>query len=451
MTESQTLLSSARFRESKAQLLAAIAESSSRVRGIKGASSPEARDAYLKAIQEFQKDRGRDLYYPYLSAGLGAGPYLELADGSVKLDMISGIGINFFGHSHPELISEAIDAAVSDPMQGNLQPGIESRELIRAVVSRVGAGSRLAHGWLMCSGTMVNEVALKLIRQKKAPATRVLAFADGFHGRSTAMQELTDNPGYRAGQPLYGEVAYLPFYDPKLGLEASTQATLARMKEELTRYPGRYAALLMEPIQGEGGFNSAPREWYLKVFEAARVAGLAIWLDEIQTFGRTGELFAYQKLGIAEHVDVVTIGKLLQACMVLYTAEYNPKPGLVAGTFSGSAVALRTGRRVVELLEQGGFLGKDGRISKLSARFESKLGAIKGVSEVRAIGGMIAFVPRDGTMEQVKSVLMKLFDAGLVAFYCGHGPFLVRLLPPLGAMTEADVDLACGMIEKALA
>ncbi len=454
-TESRQLLASSQFKNAKSQLLAVIGESSKKLRAIKPGAGPEARELYLKTIQEFQKERGRDLYFPYLSSGIGSGPFVELLDGSVKLDLITGIGVNFFGHSHPELMGEMIDGLSSDVMQGNLQPGIEAREIISAVLAKV-APSRLAHGWLMCSGTMVNEIALKIIRQRKHPASRILAFRDGFHGRSTAMQELTDTPGSRQGQPLYGEVEYLPFYDPALGLEKSVAATLAAMKEHLTRYPTQFAAMLMEPIQGEGGFNVAPREWYVKVLEEAKKHGLAIWFDEIQTFGRTGEYFAFQMLGLAEYVDVVTIGKMLQACMVLYTTEYNPKPGLVAGTFSGSAAALKTGRKVMELLESGGFVGREGKIVKLSNYFAKKLeslkaGSCKGkIGEVRAIGGMIGFVPHDGTMESVKKVLTKLFDLGVVAFYCGHGPFLIRMLPPLGAMTEQDIDLACAKIEEAL-
>jgi 4-aminobutyrate aminotransferase-like enzyme len=353
-------------------------------------------------------------------------------------------------------MAEMIDAIPSALMQGNLQPGLEAKECIAAVLKRVGPGSRLRHGWLMCSGTMVNEVALKIIRQKKQPATKVMAFEDCFAGRSTAMQEITDNPGYRQGQPTYGEVHYLPFYSPAKGLAASLGATLGQLRQHTTRFPGRFAALMLELIQGEGGFNSAPKEWYVRVFEEAKKQGMAIWADEIQTFGRTGELFAYQTLDLAEHIDVVTIGKMLQACMVLYTEEFNPKPGLVAGTFAGSSVALRAARRTVELLSEGGFLGKEGRINHLSARFVAgleklKSGTCKGrLGEIRAVGGMIAFAPFGGTLDEVKATLMKLYELGAVAFYCGHGPYLVRMLPPLGVMTDQDVDDAISLIEKAI-
>jgi acetylornithine/N-succinyldiaminopimelate aminotransferase len=456
MNESQSLLSSSRFRAAKEELLQTILDSSKKVRGIKPSATGEAREQYLKAIQEFNKERGRDLFFPFLASGLGAGPFVELMDGSVKYDMITGIGINFFGHSHPELMGELIDGLSSDIMQGNLEPGFEAKELLHAILSRVGQGSRLKHGWLTTCGTMANENALKIIRQKKAPATKILAFRDCFAGRSTAMQEITDNPGYRQGQPVYGECYYLPFYDPKKGLDASIQATLGEMKDHLARFPGKFAAIMMEPVQGEGGFNFAPREWYTRVFDEAKKAGLAIWLDEIQTFGRTGELFAYQTLGLSEYPDVVTIAKMLQAGALLFTEEYNPKPGLVAGTFSGSSTALRAGRRSLEILDKEGYLGKDGKINRMSERFAQNIkklseGQCKGmIADYRNIGGMIALQPLSGALDDVKAVLLKLFDLGVVAFYCGHGPYLIRMLPPLGAMSESDVDQVCELIGRAI-
>ncbi|MEO5971219.1 MAG: aminotransferase class III-fold pyridoxal phosphate-dependent enzyme [Bdellovibrionia bacterium] len=455
-TEVDSLRRSHRYLAAKKELAESILEASSKTHCIKESVSPAARENYLEEIQEFVKDRGRELYFPFLGSGLGSGPFTELVDGSVKFDMITGIGVHFFGHTHPALLEEMIDAVSADVMQGNLQPGIEIKNLLRALLAKVGAGSRLVHGWAMCSGTMVNEAALKMIRQKKAPATKIMAFKDCFAGRSTAMQEITDNPSYRQGQPVYGEVYYLPFYDPKVGLAGSIAATLCEMKELLVRYPGKFAALMIELVQGEGGFQFAPREYYVSIFEEARRSSLAIWADEIQSFGRTGELFAYQKFALNEYMDVVTVGKMLQACVVLYTAEYNPKPGLIAGTFVGSTVALRTARKILELLHVDGYLGKGGIIEKLSNRFVQRLQVLQNGScsgmilEIRAIGGMIAFAPFDGTMNDVKSLLMRLFDLGVVAFYCGHGPYLIRLLPPLGAMTEEHVDQVCHLIETSL-
>jgi 4-aminobutyrate aminotransferase-like enzyme len=452
----QQMVSSAAYQNAKKQFLDAVLEGASHTRGIRGASSPDVRDAYLKSIQDFGKRKGREQYFNYLSSGIGSGPFVELLDGSVKLDLITGIGVNFFGHGHPAFIDELLDGVTSDVMQGNLQPGFESDEILKTMLGAVGEKSKLKHGWLFCSGTMANETALKIIRQKKFPATKIFAFNDCFAGRSTTMQEISDNPKYREGQPTYGEVSYLPFYDAKLGLEHSIAETVGRIQSEVAHHPGKFAGLMLEIVQGEGGIRWAPREWYVAVFEAAKKAGLAIWADEIQTFGRLESLFAYQHFGLEEYVDVVTVGKLLQACMTLYSEEFNPKPGLVAGTFTGSFAALRTGRRVLEMLTKEDYYGPHGKIAKLSSHFRFGLeklanGSCHGlIGEIRILGGMIGFGVLGQNLDDTKKFLLKLFDEGVVAFFAGHDPYVVRCLPPFGAMTETEVDLALAVIEKTL-
>lgn len=450
------LIHSTLFKATKEELLKIVTDASHRASEIRGSSSPEIRDQYLKNLAAFGNLKGREPYFQYLSSGIGSGPYVELMDGSVKLDLISGIGINFFGHAHPALMDEVLNGLTSDIMQGNLQPGIESEEIIRAILTQVGQKSRLKHGWLLCSGTMANETALKIIRQKKFPATKMFAFNDCFAGRSTAMQEITDNPGYRQGQPTYGEVTYLPFYDPKVGLAESIQLAVRQIESEVARHPTKYAGLMIEIVQGEGGIRWAPHEWYLAIFAAAKKANLAVWADEVQTFGRLESLFAYNHFNIAEHIDVVTVGKLLHACMTLYTEEMNPKPGLVAGTFTGSFAALKTGRRILEILTQEGYYGPTGKIAKLSGHFRAglerlKQGSCQGrIGEIRILGGMIGFGVLGQTLDDTKTFLMRLFDNGVVAFYAGHDPYVVRCLPPFGVMTEAEIDIGLAVIEKTL-
>lgn len=450
------LISSPAYQTAKTAFLKVALDGAKAAKGIHGSTSPEITAQYLETLKGLEKLKGREMYFKYLSSGIGSGPFIELLDGSRKLDLITGIGINFFGHSHPALMEELLDGVTSDVMQGNLQPGFESEEIIRTVLANVGTKSRLKHGWLLGSGTMSNETALKIIRQKKYPATRMFAFADCFAGRSTAMQEISDNPKYREGQPTYGEVTHLPFFDPKLGLETSAALTVKRLEEEVLRQPGKYAGMMIEIVQGEGGIRYAPREWYVKVFEAAKKSGLAIWADEVQTFGRLESLFAYEHFDLAEYFDVVTVGKLLHACMALYTEEMNPRAGLVAGTFTGSAAALRTGRRVVEMLTRDGYYGPEGKIAKLSRHFERgieklKAGSCKGlIGEVRVIGGMVGFGVLGQNLDDTKKFLMKLFAEGVVAFYAGHDPYVVRCLPPFGVMTETEIDLALSVIEKTL-
>ncbi len=403
--------------------------------------------AYDEVLSEFTELRGRELYYPYLAAGFGNGPFVELLDGSVKYDMITGIGVHFFGHAHPELIVERFDGLLADTMQGNLQPGVEIYAFLKTLLSATG----FKHGWLACSGTMANDMALKLIRQKHAPRTAIFAFDECFAGRSVAMQEVTDSAAYRQGQPLYGEVCHLPFYDPSLGVEKSLAQVVSRMRHELKRYPDRFCGVMLELVQGEGGCRYAPKEFYQRFVAEARASGLAVWVDEVQTFGRTGSLLACQEFGVT--ADIVTVGKLLQGCAVLYTADYNPKAGLISGTFAGSTSALRAGRRVVEMLLNGDFLGPQGKIARLAARFRMHYERFlqQGlISEIRIYGGFIACAPCPATEAHVKLLLKKLFEEHVVAFSAGHDPYFIRMLPPFGIMTEVQVDDVCMRLERVL-
>lgn len=449
------LKQSPEFQKLKKALLDEVARYSGRLTGIRKAQDA-LKDGYAETLKQFTEDRGRDLYFPYLASGIGSGPFVELADGSVKYDMISGIGVHFFGHSNRELMSAIVEGIASDVMHGNLQPGVESAELSRALLSRVGKESRLKHCWLTTCGTMANENALKIIRQKKFPATRIFAFKDCFAGRSSAMAEITDNPSYRDGLPTYGEVSYLPFFKKTLSVEQNVRTAIELIDDQMARFPGKYAAIMLEIAQGEGGFQFGPGEYYAALFEACHQRGLAIWVDEIQTFGRTGELFAYQTFGLEKHVDVVSVAKLLQASVLLYSPEFNPRPGLVAGTFTGSASTLVVAKRILELLDERKMFGADGHIAKLSSLFASELQTLKSgrangkIGEIRILGGMIGFVPFDGTMKAVKETLMKLFELGVVAFNCGHGPYLIRMLPPLAAMNESHVKEVCKLIGDAL-
>lgn len=418
-------------------------------------SSPELQKQFAESLQTLAKNKGRDPYFSFLSSGIGSGAYTELTDGSVKLDLITGIGVHFFGHSHPELMNEILCGVTNDIMQGNLQPGIESADLIQKILSLTGEKSKLKHGWLLCSGTMANETALKIIRQKKYPATRMFAFKECFAGRSTAMQEITDNPKYREGQPTYGEITHLPFYDEDLGLEKSLEIAFQVIETEMTRYPDKYAGMMIELVQGEGGIRFAPREYYVRLFEFAKKKKLIIWDDEVQTFGRTTSLFAYQTFQLEEYIDIVTVGKLLQACMTLYSEEMNPKAGLVAGTFTGSFAALRTGRKILEILSTRGYYGENGIIAKRSETFVNGLKQLKAkypgkIGVIRALGGMIGFQVGDGSAELNKKFLLELFNEGVVAFNAGHGPYVVRVLPPFGVMTDEDIHVALEKIEIVL-
>ncbi len=406
---------------------------------------------YERAVKEIGRRRGRPLAFPTLLAGPGCGARVRLADGTTKLDFASGIGVYGFGHGDPNLLETAAAAAACDTVfQGHLAPGGEYLRLSRALLRQ--AGPRLRHCWLSVSGAMANENALKMVLQRHHPADRIVAFERGFAGRSLALSEITDKPGFREGLPLRGNGSYVPFHDA--ADPGSTQRTLDALDAHLDRHPGRIAAMLFELVQGEGGFHTAPPEFFRALMERCRKAGIAVWVDEEQTFGRTGELFGFKTFGLEDLVDVVTAGKLLQGSAVLFSKRYNPRPGLVAGTYAGSTVGLAVGARIVERLEEEGFLGPDGRIALLARRVEKRCAALRrrsprAVGPRTGIGAMHAFVPFDGSAELARAVLRAAFDEGLLLWTCGASPTKLRMLLPVNVSDE-ELESGFAILEKSL-
>jgi len=425
----------------------------------------ETLDGWLKRATEV---RGRGPLYPYLGSGAGNGPLVELVDGSVKWDLINGIGVHMFGHGDPELVEASIRGSLSDlVMHGNLQFNHEAIEFGELLVTEAARNSRMKHCFITNSGCMANESALKVCQQKTGGAPRIIAFADSFLGRSTTMSQIGDTAAYRQGIALNILVDYLPYYDPELG-QRSIDMALWHLDQLIHRYPGEHCCLVAELVQGEGGFNTAPREFFTALFERAKEAGIPIWDDEVQTFGRTESMFCFERLGLGQYIDVVTVGKITQACACLYTAEFNPKPGLLSGTFAASTSSLVTGLSILRRLQSGGYYGPDGRIAKLFASYKSHADAFVAKhpqwfppvtnslgrttkTVVGGHGGMMRLTPFGGNKEKIGRLLNNLFEDGVIAFSCGHGPYHLRLLPPVGVMKPEHFDEVFAILEKSFA
>lgn len=408
-------------------------------------------EAYAKALKELERLRGRPLFFPVLLAGPGRGARVRLADGRHVLDFIGGIGVYAFGHSDRDLLETAVVAAASDTVfQGHLLPGVEMLRLSRLLARHAGPGLR--HVWLSVSGAMANENALKMILQRRAPADRIVVFERAFAGRTTTLAELTDKPSYREGLPLRGNVLHVPFYDPRD--PDSTARSLEALEAHLRRYPGQVAGMLFELVQGEGGFHTAPASFFAALMRRCREAGLAVWVDEVQTFARTGELFAYRSLGLDEYVDLVTVGKVLQGSAVLFRRAWSPRPGLVAGTYAGATVGMAVGARILERLEQEGFLGPEGRVAVLGRRIEKRFESLAkrlgpAVGPRSGLGAMQAFVPWEGEVQTTRDVIQAAFEEGLLVYAAGERPAKVRLLPPVNT-TDEELEAAFTCLEKAL-
>jgi len=447
-----------RLAQAKRLIAEALGDAQAELTGIR-AADPALAQSYQKTMDDFGAMRGK-LWFPYVGSGIGNGPLVELLDGSVKYDMINGIGVHGLGHSDQGMIAAAIDGAVGDTMmQGNLQANADAMALCDDMLKLTRAAGngkcQLDHCFLTTSGAMANENALKIIFQKHAPADRIIAFSKCFTGRTLALAAVTDKAAYRDGLPEALKVSYLPYVDLD-DVEGSTQRALTILKGHLARYPGRIAGMMFELVQGEGGYNAGEASFHKALMEECKTQGLAVFADEIQTFGRTLSPFAFQHYGLDEYIDVLAMGKMSQVCATLYKEDYAPRAGLVSQTFTGSSPQIHAAREMLSRMQAEKWFGDSGKIATIRKRFEAGIAAISErhpdliLPKLHGVGSMMAFQVYDGSGDKTKALLMKLFDNGVIAFVCGASPFRVRFLPPVAVMSEADVDAVCGVLESTL-
>jgi acetylornithine/N-succinyldiaminopimelate aminotransferase len=412
---------------------------------------PALKRSYHELIALFNQWRGGNLYYPFIGSGFGHGALVELLDGSIKYDMISGIGSHYLGHNHPILVNSSLDAALSDTiMQGNLQQNSDAVKLCELLINT----SKMDHCILSSSGAMANENALKIAFQKKSPANRVLAFDHCFAGRTLALSQITDKPSYREGLPANLSVDYIPFFNYQEPEESIYQST-KMLKMHLERYPKQHAVLFCELVQGEGGLYPGSQLFFQSILQIAREHNIVIIFDEVQTFGRTPELFAFQHFNLGEYADIVTIGKVSQVCSTLYKNELKPRQGLISQTFISSTSAIQASIAIIQHLLDEGFFGPIGKIVKIHQAFVSHFEKLNKkypghLSDPYGIGTMIAFTPFDGELKRTAKIAQDLFEEGVIVFTAGSHPSRIRLLPPAGALTMEDIDQVMHIIETVL-
>jgi len=445
----ESLMQDPALLQAKEQILKTVAKYRQKIDRIKGPSAQKEAN-YQETIKRFGALRGQNLLYPYLGSGLGNGALVELADGSVKYDFISGIGTHF-GHSLEQITSEMIDAACQNTvMQGHLQQNLDSVALTKLLVDN----SCLDHCFLSSSGAMACENGLKLIFHQKPTRRRLLAFEKCFMGRTLALAQITDKPEYRKNLPLNVQVDYIPFYDEQAP-EKSTALAVKTLKKHLARYPNQYAAMCFECIQGEGGYWVGSRPFFMALIEVLKEENIAVFIDEVQTFGRGPTLFAHEYFELQEHVDLVAVGKLLQTCATLYKSEFKPEPGLISQTYTSSTSAIRSAHHILHTLLKDQYLGQTGKNMQLRRYFveglqkiEKKSGAIQGPY---GWGLMIACTPFGGDRQKVLQLAHDLFALGLICFVAGKEPTRLRFLVPAAGIGFDDIDGALTILQEGLA
>lgn len=444
-----------RIKEAEVLLLQALDEHRNKITGIKGPDDDKVAE-YKELLSSFSKDRGGKLFYDYVGSGFGNGPFVELMDGSVKYDFITGIGVHYFGHSHPGMVSAHFQGALANTtMNGNLQQNSDSAELINLLLTEANKyGANFDHCFLTSSGAMAGENALKMAFQKRYPANRVLAFKKCFMGRTIAISQITDKDAYRKGLPESLLVDYLTFYDEK-DHQGSIDRTMEELDTYFSRYPGKYAAICIELIQGEGGYFVGNEEYFKKIIDKCREHNVSVILDEVQTFARTSKLFAFQYFNLEKHVDFVNIGKNSQVCATLYKSDHKPKPGLISQTFTSSSAAIQAGLFMIKSVINEGFLGEDGKIMSLHNHFKDHLTALNKkypdlIEGPWGLGAMVGMTLFKGDLAKSKQFTFKLFENGVLSFIAGSNPTRVRFLMPIGSTEKKHIDEVVTILEKTL-
>ncbi|MGA7674466.1 MAG: aspartate aminotransferase family protein [Rhizomicrobium sp.] len=366
----------------------------------------------------------------------GEGPYLFAEDGQRYLDFGAGIAVNAFGHAHPRLVAALTEQAAKLWHTSNLYrvPGQES--LSKRLVENTFADTV----FFTNSGAEACELAFKMARRYQYVSGhperfRIITFEGAFHGRTLA--------AIAAG----GQAKYLEGFGPKVdGFDRVPAGDLKAVEVAIVR---ETAAILIEPIQGEGGVRVLPAEFLRGLRELCDEHGLLLIFDEIQTgVGRTGKLFAYEWLGITP--DIMPIAKgigggyPLGACLATAEAAKGMTPGTHGSTYGGNPLGMAVGNAALDLVLAPDFLPHVEAIGNyLRQQLAGLLAEHPSVfEEVRGQGLLLGLKLRVPNTEFVAAARKQ----GLLVV--GAGDNVVRLLPPL-IIEEAQVREAMAMLSTA--
>ena len=356
---------------------------------------------------------------PTLTLVRGDGATVWDDAGNSYVDLVAGIAVNALGHAHPAVVAAVSRQVATLGHTSNLVANEPSLRLAERLLALTGRDGRV---FFANSGAEANEAAFKMARRTGRPG--VVAADGAFHGRTMGALALTGQPAKRAPfEPLPGGVSFVPYGDA---------AALAAAVD------GSTAAVVLEPVLGEGGVVPAPAGYLETAREVTRASGALLVLDEVQTgIGRTGAWFAHQAAGVEP--DVLTLAKGLggglpvSACLAFGDAAALLLPGQHGTTFGGNPVSCAAALAVLDTIEADGLLERAESLGKALSAGISGLGHPL-VATVRGAGLMLGVVLTAPVAAEVETAARRHgFLVNAVA------PDVVRLVPPL-VLTDTQAD-----------
>lgn len=416
----------------------------------------------LLALRDEHVPRGIATAHPVVAAR-AEGAELWDVDGKRYLDFVGGIGVLNVGHSHPRVV-EAVRRQVGEISHASFQVvAYEAYIEVARRLNKMIGGDEHYKSVLFTSGAEAVENAIKIARgYTNRPA--VISFRGGFHGRTLLGVTLTgmSQPYKQNFGPFPAEVYHATYPNAYRGI--GSEDALAELDTLFATdvAPDRVAAIIIEPVQGDGGFLAAPSEFLQALRERCTEHGIVLILDEIQAgFGRTGTLFGFQHAGIQP--DLVTVAKSLAGGMplsgVVGRAEIMdaPTPGGLGGTYGGNAVACAAALAVMDLFEEQDLLAQGERLAAqlregllaLQQRYPC-IGDVRGLGFMQAIEIVTPGSAQDPDAAQAQRIIDQARDAGLLVIKCGVQRNVVRFLAPL-ITTPEQLAEALRMLDTALA
>jgi len=366
---------------------------------------------------------------PTLTLVRGDGATVWDDAGNAYVDLVAGVAVNALGHAHPAVVEAVSRQVATLGHTSNLVANEPSLRLAERLLALTGRDGRV---FFANSGAEANEAAFKMARRTGRPA--VVAADGAFHGRTMGALALTGQPAKRAPfEPLPGGVSFVPYGDAA----ALTAAV-----------DGGTAAVVLEPVLGEGGVVPAPAGYLETAREVTRASGALLVLDEVQTgIGRTGAWFAHQSAGVEP--DVLTLAKGLggglpvSACLAFGDAAALLQPGQHGTTFGGNPVSCAAALAVLDTIEADGLLQRAESLGKALSAGITGLGHPL-VATVRGSGLMLGIVLTAPVAAEVETAARKHgFLVNAVA------PDVVRLVPPL-VLTDPQADSFLSALPKVL-